>query len=92
MSTGQRHKSGRHQLGHSDGAKDTETRALFCPVIFFGAQVLTDKRSHGHGKAGDGKEAEPFYFGIAPQPAMAILPKLLILACTTTLAMEMMEF
>lgn len=53
-----------HQLGHSDGAKDTETRALFCPVIFFGAQVLTDKRSHGHGKAGDGKEAEPFYFGI----------------------------
>ena len=53
-----------HQLGHSDGAEDAETCAFFRSVIFFCPQVLADKSGHGHGEAGDGKEAEPFDFGI----------------------------
>ena len=52
-----------HQLGHSGWSKGYRNARPFA-LSYFGAQVLTDKRSRGHSKAGDGKEAEPFYFGI----------------------------
>ncbi len=53
-----------HQLRHDDGTDDAETRALFCPLIFLGTEVLADKGGERHGEAGDGKEAKALYFGV----------------------------
>ena len=39
-----------------------------------------------------GKNPKPSIFEYAPQPATAIFPKLLMLDCTTTFAMEITEF
>ena len=43
-------------------------------------------------KAVMGRKTKPSTLAYAPQPAIASAPKALILLCTTTLAMEIMEF
>ena len=56
------------------------------------SQVLADEGGQSHGEGGDGRNTKPSTLEYEPQPAMASEPKVLMLDCTTTLAMAMMEF